>query len=66
MNMQPVKSSKIAVIGYDEQSHKMRVCFRKEKARDFLHVPKEIFTAFLNARSKDRFYKRHIEDQFPC
>jgi hypothetical protein len=66
MKMHPVISSKIDVIGYDEQTHKLRVSFRKEKPRDFCHVPENTFTAFLNARSKDRFFKRNIEDSFPC
>lgn len=66
MNMQSVKSSKIDVIGYDEETHKMRVSFHEGKLRDFCHVPEEIFAAFLNARSKNRFYKRHIEGCFPC
>lgn len=65
MYMLPVKSSKIDVIGYDEDTHKMRVSFRTEKPRDFSHVPKDVFTAFLNARSKSRFYKRHIIDCYP-
>ena len=66
MQMQPVKSSTIDVIGYDEQTHKLRVSFRKEKSQDFCHVPEHVFTAFINARSKNRFYKRHIQDYFPC
>lgn len=66
MNIQPVKSSLIDGVGYDEASHKMRICFREEKPRDFLHVPKDIFAAFLNARSKNRFYRRHIQGCFPC
>lgn len=66
MNIQSVNSSLIDGVGYDEDSHSMRVCFREEKPKDFAHVPKEIFAAFLNARSKNRFYKRHIQDCFPC
>lgn len=62
MDIQPIKSSQIDGIGYDEISHKLRACFRKEKPRDFLHVPKAVFIAFLHARSKNRFYKRHIAD----
>ena len=65
MYMQAVKSSTIDIIGYDENTHKMRVSFLKEKPRDFSHVPKDVFTAFLNARSKYRFYKRHILDCYP-
>ena len=66
MKMHPVKFSKIDVIGYDEQTHKLRVSFRKEKPREFCHVPENTFTSFLNARSKTRFFKRNIEDSFPC
>lgn len=66
MQMQPVKSSIIDVIGYDEQTHKMRVSFRKDKCYDFCHVPEHVFIEFLNARSKNRYYKRHIQGNFPC
>jgi hypothetical protein len=38
MKMHPVKFSKIDVIGYDEQTHKLRVSFRKGKPREFCHV----------------------------
>jgi len=58
MKMHPVKSSKIDVICYDEQTHKLR--FPSEKKSPVT------FTAFLNARSKNRFFKRNIEDFFPC
>lgn len=64
MKMQPVRSSKINLIGYDEKTHKMRVSFHQNKATDFFHVPEDIFFAFLNARSKNRFFKRHIQNNF--
>jgi len=66
MKMQPVRSSKIYLIGYDEKTHKMRVSFRQNKIAEFCYVPKDVFSAFLNARSKNRFYKRHIQNSFPC
>jgi hypothetical protein len=66
MIMQAVKSDTIDVVGYDEDSHKLRISFINDKPREFWHVPKEIFQAFMNARSKNRFYKRHIQDCFPC
>ena len=67
MKMQAVRSSKIDVVGYDEQTHKMRVSFRHdEKPKEFCHVPEQVFNAFVNARSKNRYYKRNIEDAFPC
>jgi len=66
MDMQAVKSSKISLIGYDKQTHKMRVSFRENKLVDFCSVPEDIFSAFLNSRSKNRFYKRHIQNDYPC
>lgn len=65
MIMQSVRSETIDVIGYDERTHRLRVSFRNEKPLDFCHVPEEIFRAFLNARSKYRFFKRHIQGCFP-
>ena len=63
--MQPVRSSKINLIGYDEHTHKMRVSFRQNKPEEFCHVPEDVFSAFLNSRSKNRFFKRHIQNNFP-
>ncbi|WP_371927343.1 KTSC domain-containing protein [Methylomonas subterranea] len=66
MQMQKVRSSTIEDVGYDEHTHTMRVSFRHDMPREFCHVPEQTFKAFLNARSKNRFYKRHIQDAFPC
>ncbi len=66
MKMQAVRSSEIDLIGYDEHTHKMRVSFRQAKPADFYYVPKEVFSAFLNARSKNRFFKRHILNHYSC
>lgn len=66
MKMQAVRSSTIDVVAYDEKTHRMRVSFRHDEPKDFCHVPEELFNSFLNARSKNRFYKRHFRDAFPC
>jgi len=66
MKMHPVNSSIIDVVGYDEHTHKLRVAFKHDKPADFCHVPETIFQAFLQARSKNRFFKRHILGAFPC
>ncbi len=66
MRMQAIKSSTIDVVGYDEQTHKMRVTFKDQPAQDFCHVPEQLYNQFLNARSKSRFYKRHLKNAFPC
>ena len=66
MKMHEVRSSTIDVVGYDDKTHKMRVSFRHESAKEFCHVPQQTFNAFINARSKNRFFKRNIQDRFPC
>lgn len=64
--MHAVKSDIIDVVGYDDKTHKLRVSFRQDKPKEFCHVPEQMFNEFINARSKNRFYKRHIQDSFPC
>jgi hypothetical protein len=66
MRIHAVKSATIDVIGYDEHSHKLRVSFKDDRPRDFCHVPEDTVKAFINARSKNRFFKRHIRDAYPC
>ena len=60
MKMHPVKSSKIDVICYDEQTHKLQVSFRKEKPRDFCHVPPCVrIVVASNFKKKIKFEIRH-------
>lgn len=66
MQMQAVKSSTIEVVGYDKDSRKMRVAFKDRPVQEFCHVPEQLFSEFLKARSKNRFYKRHLQNLFPC
>lgn len=66
MKTHPVKSSTIDIVCYDEQTHKLRVGFKHQQPVEFCHVPEVIFQAFINARSKSRFFKRHILNAFPC
>ncbi|MCF6250949.1 MAG: KTSC domain-containing protein [Methylococcaceae bacterium] len=44
----------------------MRVSFREKKPVDYCYVPEDVFSAFLNSRSKNRFYKRHIQNDYTC
>jgi KTSC domain-containing protein len=66
MKMEAVNSSTIDVVGYDEQTHKLRVSFRHDMPQEFCHVPEKTFSAFINSRSKSRFFKRNIQGCFPC
>lgn len=66
MRMQAIKSSTIDVVGYDQDTHKLRVTFKDQPPQDFCHVPEQLFQQFLNSRSKTRFLRRHLQNAFPC
>ncbi len=64
--MQPVASTAIAAVGYDEPSQRLRIEFVQGKAYDFCAVPQTVFKALVNAASKGKFYHSTIKDQYPC
>lgn len=64
--MQPVTSTAIRAVGYDEPSQRLRIEFVQGKAYDFCAVPQTMFKALVNAASKGKFYHNTIKDQYPC
>ncbi|MDU1876963.1 KTSC domain-containing protein [Citrobacter sp.] len=65
MNHHPVKSSRIASVGYDESSHTLEIRFHKLSTLQYQHVPARIFSDFLSVVSKGRFYDGVIKGKFP-
>lgn len=65
MNHHPVKSSRIASVGYDESSHTLEIRFRQLATLQYQHVPARIFRDFLSVVSKGRFYDGVIRGKFP-
>jgi KTSC domain len=64
--MQPVDSTAISAVGYDEASQRLRIVFIQGKAYDFCAVPKSVFKALVNAVSKGKFYNNAIKDKYTC
>jgi hypothetical protein len=56
MRHHPVKSSRIASIGYDERTNTLEVRFHDKSALQYHGVPERIFTVFLTVVSKGRYY----------
>ncbi|EMF0719372.1 KTSC domain-containing protein [Citrobacter freundii] len=65
MNHHPVKSSRIASVGYDESSGTLEVQFHQTGTLQYRHVPARIFRDFLGVVSKGRFYDGVIKGKFP-
>jgi hypothetical protein len=60
----PVKSSRIASIGYDEPSATLEIRFRDRTLIQYRHVPARIFSDFLRVVSKGRFYDGVVKGKF--
>ena len=54
MNHHPVKSSRIASVGYDESSHTLEIRFHQLATLQYQPVPARIFRDFLSVVSKGR------------
>ncbi|MDM2842856.1 KTSC domain-containing protein [Citrobacter sp. Cpo090] len=65
MNHHPVKSSRIASVGYDESSRTLEIRFHQLATLQYQQVPARIFRDFLLVVSKGRFYDGVIKGKFP-
>ena len=67
MEMQPVSSSNLAAVGYDEESSTLRVEFLNGTSYEYYNVPKEVFEDLLNAGSKGQYFNSNIKKGgYPC
>ena len=65
MRLDPMESSMVAAVGYDEGLRAMVVLFNSGKAYQYLEVPPEVYQGLLEARSKGRYLLDHIIDHYP-
>lgn len=63
-NMQPVDSSNIAAIGYNEANQVLRVEFNNGSIYDYPGVSPNLFQSFLSSDSKGRFHNMMIKSQY--
>ena len=62
--MPRVESSAIRAIDYDAKSRTLFVIFEDGDRYAYFDVPLELFTAFLAAESKGRFFAEQVRDRF--
>ncbi len=65
MQLDPVESSMLAAIGYDEKLQALVVLYNSGKAYQYRQVPVEIFQGLLAASSKGRYMLDHVIDHYP-
>jgi hypothetical protein len=62
---EPVASSTIASVGYDEDREVLEVEFMSGAVYRYLGVSEDAFDRFLAAPSKGTYFNRHIRDAYP-
>jgi len=65
MNLQQVKSSNLAAVGFDESTGTLRVLFREGSCYDYSGVSAEVYKQLLAASSKGSFFQDVIRERYP-
>ena len=65
MQREPVTSSNVVSIGYDEASETLEVEFFKSGIYQYQNVPKTIFDEFMATESKGQFLHVYIKPIYP-
>lgn len=65
MQLDPIESSMLASVGYDETLRALVVLFNSGKAYQYMQVPPEIYQELLQSDSKGRYMLDHVIDYYP-
>lgn len=64
MERQPVSSSTIRSVGYDEISAVLEIEFRSGGIYQYSSMPRSIYLALMAASSKGGYHARHIKRRY--
>jgi hypothetical protein len=65
MQREPVDSSTLASVGYDETQFLLELEFRSGELYQYFGPPNHIHRELMTAESKGRFFNQQIHDHFP-
>ena len=65
MQREPVESSTLASVGYDETQYLLELEFRSGELYQYVGPPDYIYRELMTAESKGRFFNQNIRDRFP-
>jgi hypothetical protein len=66
MQRQPVSSSNIASIGYDQATEILEVEFLNHTVYQYFSVPLQVYEALIRAGSHGIYLNAHIKSQYQC
>ena len=64
MKMEPVNSSNVAAVGYDEDSQTLQVEFNNGSTYQYFDVPKAIYDGLYHANSVGGYLNANIKGSF--
>lgn len=64
MRRQPVTSTNINEIGYDEQSRTLEIAFRNGSVYQYFDVPATVYRELMQSSSHGQFLNRQIRTQY--
>lgn len=65
MLRQPVQSSNIRSVGYDDQQNLLEIEFVSGGIYQYSGVPNDIYAGLMEAPSHGKFFAQFIKDRFP-
>jgi KTSC domain len=66
MQRNPVSSSAISSVGYDDSSSTMEVRFQGGGVYQYYQVPEPVYQRLMSALSKGSYHARHIKSRYRC
>lgn len=65
IEVKPVRSRDLALIGYDNMTSILEVVFRAGGVYRYQGVPENVYQGLMSAPSHGTFFQRHIKAQYP-
>lgn len=65
MNREPVSSSNIASIGYEESSLTLEIEFLKSGVYEYSDIPPHVYTELITAPSIGIYFNTNIKNKYP-
>ncbi|HOW59203.1 MAG TPA: KTSC domain-containing protein [Candidatus Omnitrophota bacterium] len=65
MDVKPVRSRDIALIGYDQTTSILEVVFRAGGVYRYRNIPADVYYALMAAPSHGTYFQKCIKNQYP-
>ncbi len=64
VDLKPIESRHVAGVGYDPETHQLRVAFSTGSQYDYKDVPPEVYEQMLQAPSVGAFHALQIRNKY--